>query len=185
MFCSKCFFNYWNFLAVRLWDSGIMNFVTAVQRLSDLFQSLNVPLMRCVIVTRKNWRIPSTRFISVQKHSSKSLKDHLVDYVLVRSNGPFADDISCFKFERRDFFASASHSWSNISGKIRRAASWKSKRNTVWKNSRCFPSEIQVWNYEKEFEQLAIKLLLIRSLSKNSILVELKLAKVTRSNIFI
>lgn len=138
MFSSKCFFNYWNFLAARLWDSGIMNFVTAVQRLSDLFQSLNVSLMRCVIITRKNWRIPSTRFISVQKHSSKSLKDHLVDYVLVRSNGSFADDISCFKFERWDFFASASHSRGNISAKIRRATGWKRKRNTLWKNSHCF-----------------------------------------------
>lgn len=138
MFSSKCFFNYWNFLAARLWDSEIMNFVTAVQRLSDLFQSLNVSLMRCVIITRKNWRIPCTRFISVQKHFSKSLKDHLVDYVLVRSNGSFADDISCFKFERWDFFASASHSWGNISAKIRRATGWKRKRNTVWKNSHCF-----------------------------------------------
>lgn len=138
MFSSKCFFNYWNFLAARLWDSEIMNFVTAVQRLSDLFQSLNVSLMRCVIITRKNWRIPCTRFISVQKHSSKSLKDHLVDYVLVRSNGSFADDISCFKFERWDFFASASHSWGNISAKIRRATGWKRKRNTLWKNSHCF-----------------------------------------------
>lgn len=151
IFCSKCFFNYWNFLAARLWDGGIMNFVTAVRRLSDLFQSLNVALMRCVIIARKNWRIPSTRFISVQKHSSKSLKDHLVDYVLDRSNGSFADDISCFKFERWDFFASTSHSWDNISAKIRRVASRKSKRNTDWKNSHCFPSETQVYNYEKKF----------------------------------